>query len=78
VLDHVARDLREMARDRGAAGEIRTAANHLRIAVNGSYPAEVQEAAAALRERDGGPSDAAAMANFRGYLADLLDLLSER
>jgi hypothetical protein len=78
VLDRVASDLREMARDPGAAGEIRTSANHLRLAVNGSYPAEVIEAVAALRERDGGGSDAAAVADFRGYLADLLDVLDER
>jgi hypothetical protein len=77
VLDQVARDLREMARDRGATGEIRTAANHLRLAVNGSYPAEVAEAVAALRERDGGPTDEAALADFRGYLADLLDVISD-
>jgi hypothetical protein len=78
VLERVSSDLREMARDRSAAGEIRTAANHLRLAVNGSYKAEMYEAVAALRERDGGPSDAAALADFRGHLADLLDVLSER
>lgn len=78
VLERIADDLREMARDRTAAGEIRTAASHLRLAVNGGYPAEMLEAVAALRERDGGPSDTAGLADFRGYLADLLDVLSER
>jgi hypothetical protein len=66
-----------MDRDRSAAGEIRTAANHLRLAVNGSYKAELHEAAAALRERDGGSSDAAVLAEFTGRLVDLLDVLSE-
>lgn len=77
VLDHVSRDLHEMARDRRVAGEIRSAANHLRLAVNGSYPAEVGEAVAALRERDGGRPDATELADFRGRLADVLDVLEE-
>ena len=45
--------------------------------MNGSYPAKMLEAVAALRERDGGPSDPAAMADFRGYLADLLEIISD-
>jgi hypothetical protein len=77
VLEQVERDLREMTRDRAAAGEVRTAANHLRLAVNGGYPAEVAEAVAALRERDGGsPDDRVRVAEFRGILADLLDVIT--
>jgi hypothetical protein len=78
VLERIADDLREMAHDRSAAGDICTAASRLRLAVNGGYPAEMLEAVAALRERDGSLSDAAALAELRGYLADLLDVLSER
>lgn len=78
VLAQVERDLRRMARDRRAATEIHNAANHLRLAVNGSHQSEVREAVAALGEREATPSEAAALAEFRGRLADLLDLLSAR
>ncbi|HEX6042705.1 GSU2403 family nucleotidyltransferase fold protein [Longimicrobium sp.] len=78
VMARLEQDLREMARDRRAAGEIGSAGNNLRLAVNGGYPGEVNEAVAALRERDATPSEAAALAEFRGRLADLLDLLPVR
>lgn len=76
VLAQVEADLKAMAQDRGTAGEIRNAANNLRLAVNGSYQGEMLEAVAALRERESTPSDTAALADFRGRLADLLDLLA--
>ncbi len=75
VLAQVQRDLAGMARDRSVAGEISTATNNLRLAVDGSYPGEMLEAVASLRERELVPSDTAALADFRGRLADLLDLL---
>jgi hypothetical protein len=78
VLGQVERDVAAMARDRGAAGEIRHAANNLRLAVNGGCQGDVVEAVAALREREAAPSDTAATADFRGRLADLLDLLPTR
>lgn len=77
VLAQVGRDLAEMARDRSAAGEIRNAANNLRLAVNGGHQSEMMEAVAALREREAAPSETAAIAEFRGRLADLLDVLAE-
>jgi hypothetical protein len=78
VMARLEEDLRKMARDRRAAGAICNAANHLRLAVDGGHAGEVQQAVAALRERDAAPSDAAALAEFRGRLADLLDVLSAR
>jgi hypothetical protein len=76
VLAQVEHDLREMARDRNAAGEIRAAANNLRLAVNGGCQGELVEAVAALREREAAPSETAAVADFRGRLADLLEILT--
>lgn len=76
VADHVARDLREMSRDRKVAEAIRYAANNLRMVVNGSFEADVARAVAAMREREPVPSDTVAAAEFRGQLADLLDILT--
>lgn len=76
VMRRIQEDLREMARDRRAAAEIRDAGGKLRLAVGGGYEAEVLDAVAALRERDAAPSGAAALAEFRGRLADLLDLFA--
>lgn len=78
VMRRLEDDLREMARDRRVVGEIRNAGNNLRLAVNGAYPGEMNEAVAALRERDATQSGSAALAEFRGRLTDLLDLLPVR
>lgn len=77
VVRHVRRELVDMAGDNKAAGEIRTAANNLRLAVNGSFEAEVQMAVAALREREPGRSPVSLSADLRGHLGDLLDTFSE-
>jgi hypothetical protein len=77
VMEHVASDLREMGRDRTAAMRIREAVNLLRLAVSGGLGSGIPQAAEMLREREPSFSEAAALANLRGNLADLLDLLGE-
>jgi hypothetical protein len=77
VVRHVERELSDMAGDNMAAGEIRTAVNNLRLAVNGSFEAEVQRAVAALREREPGRSQISISAEVRGHLADLLGIFSK-
>jgi hypothetical protein len=77
VVRHVERELAELARDKKAAGEIRTGANNLRLAVNGSFEADVQMAVAALREREPGRSETTTSAELQGHLKDLLDIFSE-
>jgi hypothetical protein len=77
VMEHVASDLREMKRDRTAAMRIREAANMLQLAVSGGPESGVPQAAAMLRERERSFSEAAAVADLRGNLADLLEVLRE-
>lgn len=75
VARHVRRELADMANDNRAAGEIRTAANNLRL-VKGSFDAEVKMAVAALRERDPGRSPTSVSAELHGHLEDLLSIFS--
>lgn len=77
VMRHVKREVADMAKHKQAAGEIRTAANNLRLAVNGSFEPEMQRAVAALREREPERTLASASAELRGPLTDLLDIFSE-
>lgn len=76
VVRQVRREVADMAGDNKAAGEIRTAANNLRL-VNGSFEAEMKMAVAALHEREPGRSQASVSAELRGHLGDLLDIFSE-
>jgi hypothetical protein len=77
VADHVARDLRRLRQDRPAANSMREAANKLRLALTGSAGGTVTQAAAMLRERETGGSEAAAENDVRGSLTDLLEILEE-
>lgn len=76
VMEHVAGDLREMRTDKRAVPRMRAAANSVQLAANGSPGSGLTEAASMLREREG-LTDARALADLRGHLADLLDLLRE-
>jgi hypothetical protein len=77
VVRHVKRELAHMAHDNKAAGEIRTGANNLRLAVNGSFETDLRMAIAALRVREPGRSEASTSAEFRGHLQDLWEIFSE-
>lgn len=81
VVDRIQTDLpaiRRGAGGRGSGGEqIRDAANMLRLVVEGDLQRELPEVARMLREREPGFSEDAALADIRGYLTDLLELLEE-
>jgi hypothetical protein len=82
VVERIQSDLsaiRQSAGRRGSAGEqIRYAANTLRLAVEGNLQRELPEAARMLRERERGTSEEAAIADIRGHLTDLLEILEEQ
>lgn len=77
VVERMEQDLGEMARTRSGASRIRDAVNNLRMLVNGCYAADVADAAAMLREREPGFSDSAALADIRGHLTDLAEILPD-
>lgn len=80
VVQHIEREIRRIAGKRQAdAGQVHTAANHLRLALGaGETNRNLHAAAAMLAERGDAPRAGAALARLRGYLADLLEILSSR
>ncbi|HEX8692560.1 MAG TPA: GSU2403 family nucleotidyltransferase fold protein [Longimicrobium sp.] len=65
-----ARETRKLARDR-----IRHASNTLGLALGGAFQPLLPEVARALKEREPGFTDGAALADIRGHLADMLEIL---
>lgn len=79
VVTRIADDITDiLGSERGSRLYLRGAASNVRLLVGGSWPDEMAEAAAMLVERDGMTSIDAALANIRGYITDLGDLLKDR
>lgn len=82
VVEQFQADLSTIGDDAGgrdsARGEIRYAANMLKLVVEGNFQRELPEVARMLREREPGISEDAAIAGIRGHLTDLVEILEER
>jgi hypothetical protein len=79
VVAHIEREIKAIAEPGHAdAGQARTAANLLDLTLRaGSASRTVQAAASLLMERADAPSAGAALEQVRGYLPDLLEILSD-
>lgn len=79
VVAHIERDVDAIARStRADAEHVHSATNHLHLALGGGEASPILRVAASmLAERGGGLSASAALGQLRGYLTDLLEILSE-
>lgn len=78
VIDHIEREIRSIASTSHADGEqVHTAVNHVDLAIRaGDANRNVQAAASMLVERGDAATATAAQQRLRGYLTDLLEILS--
>lgn len=79
VVTRIADDIADILQsDRKSSLYLRGAASNVGLLVGGSWADEMAEAAAMLVERDGMTSIEAALADVRGHVNDLGDLLKDR
>jgi hypothetical protein len=78
VVTRIADDIADIVQsERRSSLYLRGAASNVDLLVRGSWADEMAEAAAMLLERDGITSIEAALADIRGYITDLGDLLKD-
>ncbi len=81
IVGQIEADLKEIVRDKRrrktAEAQIRYARNTLRLALAGELQRELPDVAQMLREREPSFADAAALADIRGYLTDLIEILDD-